>query len=186
MFATESSVTLSILNSIAVPITLHGSDLVLPMSATWFLYVFAHAIINTFLLLYFSGFGGYSGCSYCTVQGEYSKPLSKMVCLHHRSFLPNTDILRLNQRDFPSSKCTDIKPKTQAFVERANGEISAASTAIAKKMASKGTGCKGPYSLRRLPHHGRHLNTPIEPMHLLKNACGIAFWQKRFSQIEEQ
>ena len=29
--------------------------------------------------------------------------------------------------------------------------------------------CKGPYSLSRLPNHDRYLNTPVEPMHVIKN-----------------
>ena len=35
----------------------------------------------------FVGAGAYSGCAYCTQKGEYSKALSKMVYLEHRSFL---------------------------------------------------------------------------------------------------
>ena len=31
------------------------------------------------------------------------------------------------------------------------------------------TGCKGSYTLHRLPHHERHINTPVEPMHWVKN-----------------
>lgn len=31
------------------------------------------------------------------------------------------------------------------------------------------TGCKGPYALQRCPLHERILNTPVEPMHAIKN-----------------
>ena len=38
-----------------------------------------------------------------------------------------------------------------------------------KKDIALETGCKGTYALRRLPNHDRYLNTPVEPMHLIKN-----------------
>lgn len=94
--------------------------------------------------------------------------LSKMVYLNHRSFLPDTDILRTHKGDFPS-KCVKVCPKTQAFVDKFNGEYSASLTAAKRKNVARESGCKGPYSLRRLPQHNRHLNTPVESMHTLKN-----------------
>ena len=63
------------------------------------------------------------------------------------------------------------RPKTQAYVDEANGSYSAAATNKERAKLARETGCKGPYSLRRLPHHDRYLNTPVEPMHTLKNVA---------------
>ena len=38
-----------------------------------------------------------------------------------------------------------------------------------KKIIIQDSGCKGPYALQRLSHHDCYLNTPVEPMHLVKN-----------------
>ena len=59
-------------------------------------------------------------------------------------------------------------PKTMNYVDAANGRLSAAVSRSEKKIHQE-TGCKGSYALRRLPHHDRYLNTPVEPMHLFKN-----------------
>lgn len=37
------------------------------------------------------------------------------------------------------------------------------------KAIARETGCKGNYALRKLPNHDRFLNTPVEPIHLIKN-----------------
>lgn len=103
------------------------------------------------------------------MQGEYSKKLSKMVYLNHRAFLPSIDTLRKDNRHFPSVSSKSIRPKTMKFVNKANGEAAAARTDADKKRIYQRTGCKGPYSLRRLPSHDRYLNTPVEPMHVIKN-----------------
>ena len=63
------------------------------------------------------------------------------------------------------------KPKTQAYIDWANGSYSAAVTNKERIKLARETGCKGPYSLRRLPHHDRYLSTPVEPVHLLKNVA---------------
>ena len=38
-----------------------------------------------------------------------------------------------------------------------------------KKRISRKSGCKGSYTLRKLPFHNRIDNTPVDPMHLIKN-----------------
>lgn len=43
------------------------------------------------------------------------------------------------------------------------------SSAMEKKAILQETGCKGTYSLCRLPDHSRLYSTPVEPMHLFKN-----------------
>ena len=104
------------------------------------------------------------------MRGEYSNNLQKIVYLNHRAFLPSIDVLHSDKRGFPSA--THKKrpaPKTMEFVNKANGEVAAASTAAERKRVYQSTGCKGPYSLSRLPNHDRYLNTPVEPMHVIKN-----------------
>jgi hypothetical protein len=118
----------------------------------------------------YTGAGAYAGCAYCCVQGEYSQSLQKMVYLQHRSFLPRVDRLRINHKNFPTKIITD-KPdaKTMSFVCESIDSLNASLTTTEKKQLVRTTGCTGDYSLRRLPHHDRYANTPVEPMHLLKN-----------------
>lgn len=40
------------------------------------------------------GSGGYQGCTFCDIRGEYNKDLSKIVYLKNRTFLPQTSALR--------------------------------------------------------------------------------------------
>ena len=119
------------------------------------------------------GSGGYSGCAYCCTTGEYSQQLQKIVYLDHRAFLPEVDLLRHDSDgSWPQEYVPPIpKPKTQAYIDWANGSYSAAVTNKERTKLARETGCKGPYSLRRLPHHDGYLSTPVEPMHLLKNVA---------------
>lgn len=128
-------------------------------------------VITRSIILFFVGAGAYSGCAYCTQKGEYSKALTKMVYLDHRS-LPQGDPLRMDALNFPSKGvCTSPPPssKTQEFVDQANGQYLSTTNKEARTTLTQRTGCKGSYALRRLPHHDRHINTPVEPMHLVKN-----------------
>lgn len=92
-----------------------------------------------------------------------------MIYLTHRAFLPSIDELHKDTQNFPSPTQKALSPKTMEFINQANGEIAAATTAVETKSIQQRTGCKGPYSLARLPYHDRYLNTPVEPMHLIKN-----------------
>lgn len=120
---------------------------------------------------YFLGAGAYSGCSYCCIRGEYSKALNKMVYLDHRSFLPVDDSLRLDHRNFPSVTVSDKPPaaKNMTFIKEKIDSINSSTTQQERKEITQNSGLLGDYSLRRLPFHDRYLNTPVEPMHLLKN-----------------
>ena len=93
-----------------------------------------------------------------------------MVYLDHRSFLPSVDALRYQHLGFPRN-VVGVHPvaKTVEYVDAANGRYSAALAIVERRKISQETGCKGPYSLRRLPFHNRYLTTPTEPMHFLKN-----------------
>jgi hypothetical protein len=55
------------------------------------------------------------------------------------------------------------------FINEANGKVAAATTDVKRKKIFQESGCKGPYSLIKLPSHDRYLSTPVEPMHLIKN-----------------
>lgn len=58
-----------------------------------------------------------------------------------------------------------------AYVDICNGNMAAASTRVKYTEIVRESGCTGTYSLRALPFHNRFLNTPVEPMHLLKNVA---------------
>ena len=133
-----------------------------------------HTMVQTNLgIHYYTGAGAYAGCSYCCVKGEYCHPLDKMVYLQHRAFLPSIDALRSDSEKFPSKSVPDSPPemKTMEFVDRYNAKLSAPSTSSEHKTNIRESGCTGSYSLRSLPNHDRHLNTPVEPMHCIKNVA---------------
>ena len=93
-----------------------------------------------------------------------------MVYLNHRAFLPSVDLLHKDGRNFPGADSSERPaPKTMEFINEANGKVAAATTDVNRKKIFQESGCKGPYSLIKLPSHDRYLNTPVEPMHLIKN-----------------
>ena len=104
------------------------------------------------------------------VQGEYSRVLSKMVYLDHRAFLRSIDMLRSSSKRFPNQKVSKSPPalKTMTFVDDHNAKLLSASTEKCRSEIIKASGCKGLYSLRKLPSHDRLYNTLIDPMHLVK------------------
>ena len=123
------------------------------------------------LFFYYAGAGAYAGCCYCNSLGEYSHVLTKMVYLDHRRFLSSTDPLRKVRANFPNRDVPESPPilKTMEYVDKANKRYESAKTRSKKKEIAQETGCKGRYALRKLPYHDRFLNTPTEPMHLIKN-----------------
>ena len=50
-----------------------------------------------------------------------------------------------------------------------NAKLLSASTEKYHSAVTNASGCKGLYSLRKLPSHDHLYNTPIDPMHLVKN-----------------
>ena len=94
-----------------------------------------------------------------------------MIYLDHRAFLPSIDMLRSQGKNFPNQKVPQCPPalKTMAFVDASNADLLVETTAKGRSQVTKASGCKGVYSLRRLPSHDRLHNTPGDPMHLLKN-----------------
>ena len=119
----------------------------------------------------YTGAGAYAGCAYCCQRGEYCKALDKMVYLKHRRFLPPRDPLRLDVINFPHKEICEVAApelKTQKYVDNANKTYLSLDTAKARTEYAQTTGCTGRSALRSLDHHDRHLNTPVEPMHLVK------------------
>ena len=93
-----------------------------------------------------------------------------MVYLKHRSFLPQDDLLRLSDSGFPNKRNKLAAPvmKSKDYIDNANAKYESASSAVEKKAILQEIGCKGTYSLNRLPDHSRLYSTPVEPMHLFK------------------
>lgn len=109
-----------------------------------------------------------------------------MVYLGHRRFLPSSDPLRLDGTNFPHKVvCADNTPvlKTQKYVDDSNDEYVKQNTARARKEYAQSTGCTGRSALRSLPHHDRLLNTPVEPMHVVK--CISEHIVKLISGVED-
>ena len=59
--------------------------------------------------------------------------------------------------------------KTMEYINSANKRYELATTRKEKYLIAKETGCKGQYVLKELPDHDKLLDTPVEPMHLIKN-----------------
>ena len=130
-----------------------------------------NAMIDLFLFMSHTGAGAYSGCCYCMTKGEHSKALSKVVYLDHRRFLSPNDPLRKEKKGFPTKKLPKGPPlaKDMSFIDRTNLKLEKADTKKKEKKIIRNTGFKGTYCLRKLSFHDRYLNTPVEPMHLVKN-----------------
>lgn len=94
-----------------------------------------------------------------------------MVYLDHRTFLPKIDTLQSSHKNFPKKYVPkdQPRPKTMDFVVETLTGLSASITVQERKDVVKSSGCTGDYALRRLPYHDRYLDTPVEPMHLVKN-----------------
>ena len=95
----------------------------------------------------------------------------KMVYLYHRCFLLSRDPLQLDNAKFPHNNVCDLsapEPKTQKYVDDVNKTYSSLKNAKTRVEYARTTGCTGYSALRSLDHHDRHLNTPVEPVHLVK------------------
>lgn len=117
------------------------------------------------------GAGAYAGCAYCTHVGTYSNILQKMVYPGNRRFLPLDDVQCTDSKNYPSQATDTALPpviKTMEFIDKANKDYDEAS-GVKRKTLVQRTGCKGAYALRRAFLHNRILDTPVDPMHLVKN-----------------
>lgn len=124
----------------------------------------------TFSLL--AGAGAYAGCAYCTHIGRHSTSLQKVIYPGNRRFLSKDDPLRCDSVSFPLKKKDVSDPpdnKTTKYVDEANDAYTSTKGTREKINKARITGCKGSYSFRKLPLHERILNTPVDPMHLVKN-----------------
>lgn len=81
--------------------------------------------------------------------------------------------------------CDDDAPelKTQDYVDRANKVYKSLDTERAQTDMAQTTGCTGSSAFDPLPHHDRYLNTPVEPMHLIK--CISEHVVKLISGVED-
>ena len=133
--------------------------------------VFKQCVVTTNVYDVSTGAGAYSGCTYCCIRGEYSNTLNKIVYLEHRAFLSNIDTLTQDFENFPHKRrpLALPEPKTMSYVQKAIGSSLSSEKPGEKKKIIQDSGYKGPYALQRLSHHDRYLNTPVEPMHLIKN-----------------
>ena len=104
------------------------------------------------------------------VKENIKKILDKMVYLDRRCFLPDTDVLREDD-NFSNKKAVSQlhQFKTMEFVDEAIKKVHSAKTKPEQKSVLQEVGCKGPYSLRKLPSYDRFLSTPVEPMHAIQN-----------------
>ena len=128
-------------------------------------------LFNYFLNVYL-GANSYAGCTYCTHLGEYSNTLQKIIYPGNRRFLRKDDKLRKDKKNFPCQKIDNTdhpEIKTMQYIDKAIMEYSSAESIAQKRQIFQKTGCKGPYALRKLYLHERIKNTPIDPMHLIKN-----------------
>ena len=95
-----------------------------------------------------------------------------MVYLEHRRFLPLTDSLRNDTKNFPDLSQELRSPpslKNMDFIDKYNGMYAAAATEKIRKKIMRDSGCKGSCALRSLPNYDRLNQVPVEPMHLIKN-----------------
>lgn len=94
-----------------------------------------------------------------------------MVYPGNRRFLPLDDVQRTDSKNYPSQATDTALPpviKTMEFIDKANKDYDKAS-GVKRKTLVQRTGCKGAYALRRAFLHNRILDTPVDPMHLVKN-----------------
>ena len=78
---------------------------------------------------------------------------------------------RTDSKNYPSQATDTALPpviKTMEFIDKANKDCDEAS-GVKRKTLVQRTGCKGAYALRRAFLHNRILDTPVDPMHLVKN-----------------
>lgn len=95
-----------------------------------------------------------------------------MIYPGNRCFLTNEDPLRRDRTNFPTKNTDDRAPpviKTTKYVDDANAAYTKAKSKQERCELAQQTGCKGSYSFRILPLHKRILDTPVDPMHLVKN-----------------
>ena len=100
-----------------------------------------------------------------------------MVYLGHRKFVESDNHLHDDKVNFPSKEnsCQPLSKKTMNYMNLANERYDHARTSGMRKRIVRKTGCKGAYILWKLPHHERYLDTPVEPMHLIKTLQNILF-----------
>ena len=95
-----------------------------------------------------------------------------MVYPGNRKYLPKDSAHRRNKVDFPSKAVEHTAPpknKIMEYIDKANKDYELATTASERKCLTQISGCKGTYALRAIEGHDRVLDTPVDPMHVIKN-----------------
>lgn len=89
-----------------------------------------------------------------------------MVYPGNRRFLREDDPLRLDEKNYPTkAKDLSLPPEMKTTNKKYCGAFSSRE----RTQLVQESGCKGEYALRKLPLHDRLWNTPVDPMHLIKN-----------------
>ena len=130
-------------------------------------YCIQHDKLYTYFSCTCIGAGAYAGCVYCEHLGTYCHILQKVVYRGNRKYLH-----RRNKTDFPSQAvehASTPKTKTMEYIDQANQDFELASTTSERKSLTQISGCKGTYAFRAMNGHDRILDTPVDPMHLIKN-----------------
>ena len=79
----------------------------------------------------------------CTT-GGYSQQLQEIAYLNHRAFLPQVELPFCHR--YPQEYVFTLpQPKTQTYVDWADGSYSAAATNKEQTKITRESGCKGPY-----------------------------------------
>lgn len=118
------------------------------------------------------GSGGLSGCHWCHVRGIHCPHLDKVVYLHNRSFLKNDDTMRDDVSNF-RDKCEDrtcaIKLRSSKSENEYRTAYEHAKNKTHASTLAAATGCKGTYTLSRLPGHKRHQESQPDACHKIKD-----------------
>lgn len=118
------------------------------------------------------GSGGLSGCHWCHIRGTYCSHLSKTIYLCNSTYVNNSS-------SSSSSILTDITnvidPQSQPKLRSASSEIcfreayQNVKTKVDAGVVASATGCKGKYSLQKLPDHNRLDETLPDACHTVKD-----------------
>ena len=114
-----------------------------------------------------TGTGSYGACAWCMLQGQYCKPLSKMVYAGNRCFLPIEHELRKDQHNFPEHSVelrgTPAYRKFQQDLSFHKAYDNAKNKTQSSRVAS---GCRGMYILaQKCPGFDRVEQTMPDAMH---------------------
>jgi hypothetical protein len=118
------------------------------------------------------GSGSLAGCHWCCIRGMKCKHLDKVVYLSNRSYLPKDDQMRKDNSHFVPKLSDDSdqpKSRTMADEESYRRAFENARNKTQAGIIATATGCKGTYTLARLPGHNRIEESKPDACHTLKD-----------------